>query len=309
MGDKTGISWTDATWNPLAGCSRVSEGCRRCYAELEAHRLGERLGQTKYQGLTKLVGGEPRWTGDVRLWEPALDQPLRWKRPRRIFVNSMSDLFHEAVPDEWIDQILGIMALATQHTFQVLTKRPRRMLDWWLARKPAVWSDPKADEPDLSNVCWGVSVEDQATADARIPLLLKTPAAVRWVSYEPALGEVHFEPWLPYTDALAKLAGYRMARGAIAWGHLSPLSWIVVGGESGPGARPFDLGWARSTVAQCRAAGVPVFVKQLGAAPYQRQIGSEWAGDLGRQFIRLKDRKGGDLAEWAEDLRVREFPR
>ncbi|MDE2342737.1 MAG: phage Gp37/Gp68 family protein [Betaproteobacteria bacterium] len=209
MADKTGIEWTNATWNPLRGCSRVSEGCRHCYAEKIAARFsGPGM---PYEGLAKRVGGEPRWTGTVRLVESALDQPLRWTKPRIIFVNSMSDLFHEKVSDEWIDSIFAVMALAPQHTFQILTKRPERMVKYMkvhergsyiassaLSRVPGnkMESRPAWNMSwPLPNVWLGVSVEDQKTADERIPLLLATPAAKRFISAEPLLGKVDLLGW------------------------------------------------------------------------------------------------------------------
>ncbi|HET6374196.1 MAG TPA: phage Gp37/Gp68 family protein, partial [Candidatus Polarisedimenticolia bacterium] len=257
MGDKTKIQWSEASWNCLVGCSRVSEGCRHCYAERTAYRAGA-MGTKQYEGITKKVGGEVRWTGEVRFVESALDLPLRWKKPRRIFVNSMSDLFHEKVEDEWINRIFGVMAKAHWHTFQVLTKRPDRMLRYltttaaggrhiWEAAQAVAypaWAITAHEPPSgwpLPNVWLGVSVEDQATADERIPLLLETPAAVRWVSYEPALGLASF-----------------FGPDSPTWNRDGGLDWIVVGGESGPDARPFDLAWARQTIAQCRAGGVPV---------------------------------------------------
>lgn len=259
MGDKSAIEWTEATWNPTVGCSRISSGCQNCYAEVTAHRgLAP-----QHRGLTKMVNGHPTWTGEIRFVESALHHPLRWRRPRRVFVNSMSDLFHDGVEDTWIEQIFQVMARAPQHTFQILTKRPERMLEWVTRARPV----------PLPNVWLGVSVEDQETGGRRIPRLLQTPAAVQWVSYEPALGPVDFSGWLP------------------------ALSWIVIGGESGPSARPFEVAWARATLEQCRVGGVRVFVKQLGARP--RLEGHQ---------LRLVDRKGGDMAEWPADLRVREYP-
>jgi protein gp37 len=230
----------------------------------------------------------------VRLVEEALDRPLNWKKPRRIFVNSMSDLFHEAVPDDWLDSIFRAMMHAPQHIYQILTKRPERMLAY-LRDQGLGWP--------WRHVWLGVSVEDQATADERIPLLLQTPAAVRWVSYEPALGPVSFrwaswEPWNARKDrgeALNHLDGLRR------------LDWIVVGGESGPGARPFDYAWARSTITQCRTAGVPVFVKQLGARGWNTPPPGE-TRRMQDVFVKPRDRKGGDPTEWPEDLRVREYP-
>lgn len=332
--NKTTIAWTDSTWNPTRGCSRVSEGCRNCYAERVASRFsGPGM---PYEGLAR----DGRWTGIVRLVEGKLDQPLRWQRPRRIFVNSMSDLFHESLPDDAIDRVFAVMALAP-HVFQVLTKRPERMRAYMQHRMqhrrdqlypvsktchvvPALlraqlgysiavrrWPPP--------NVHLGVSVEDQETADARIPLLLQTPAAVRWVSAEPLLGPIDLNDsrdWM--TPGLTKPR------------NAPRLDWVVVGGESGPGARPCGVAWIRDVVQQCREAGVPCFVKQLGANVRDRND-AEWDGSTLTAWpnepdlehdpdgyvtnhqgatvrVRLNDRKGGDPAEWPEDLRVQEWP-
>ena len=217
MGD-TNIQWTDAVWNCVRGCSRVSRGCGDstgggCYAERQAIRFAYKGGP--YKGLVKSTSHGPRWTGKVQLVESMLDLPLRWRKPRRIFVNSMSDLFHENLSDEAIFRVFMVMQAAKRHTFQVLTKRPERMRDF--ARK---WKsgdlpmptfgdgdNPRPDQQEwtwpLPNVWLGVSVEDQATADARIPVLLNTPAAVRFVSYEPALGAVDFSPYLGDTPSHA----------------------------------------------------------------------------------------------------------
>jgi protein gp37 len=344
MGDRSAIEWTNATWNPLRGCSRVSPGCQRCYAERQAGRFINGA----YHGLVKRVmvdsargTTEARWTGKIEFVEEALTLPLRWRQPRRIFVNSMSDLFHERVSDEWIDRIFAVMALAP-HTFQVLTKRPERMRDYMRAplRKRAMAetvmeiSERRAHEAgtgkaritlaDFSavfkgggpfpNVHLGVSVEDQARADARIPLLLQTPAAVRWVSYEPALGPVDFSSFLNAPRPAAPGAiDHALETSQV--GGPATLDWLVVGGESGPGSRPFDLAWARSVIAQCRAAHVSVFVKQLGARPVAERVlygVGPWGpakGDVIEERLRLRDRKGGDWSEWPEDLRVREWPR
>jgi len=248
MGDKSKIEWTDATWNPVRGCSVVSEGCRNCYAMQVAARFsGE--GQA-YEGLAYRNSSGAHWTGKVRLVEEHLEDPLRWKRPRRIFVNSMSDLFHESLDEIDIGQVFGVMALAKQHTFQVLTKRPARMLS--ILETARICFD--FDEP-LPNVWLGVSVEDQKTADERIPLLMKTPGAVRWLSVEPLLGPIVFDrSWLNVC-----------AQTHAPWIDSHPtLGWVVVGGESGPGARPMHPDWVRSIRDQCVAAGVPFFFKQWG---------------------------------------------
>jgi len=263
MSDRAGIEWTDATWNPLRGCSRVSEGCRNCYAERIAARFSG-PGQP-YEGLAERTAKGPRWTGKVALIESALYHPLRWRKPRRIFVNSMSDLFHQDVPDEWIDRVFAVMALAPQHTFQVLTKRPERMGAWFATgldtreedvatamRRIDINSGFFTDWP-LPNVWLGTSVEDQPTADARIPHLLAAPAAVRFVSAEPLLGPVDLTVYMfgahqtEETDWIARR-----------------LDWLIVGGESGPGARPMHPDWARSLRDQCAAASVPFFFKQWG---------------------------------------------
>lgn len=338
----TTIEWTDATWNPLVGCSRVSKGCENCYAERVAHRGMS----AQHRGLTVLGKKGPRWTGEVRFLAAKLAEPLGWKRPLRIFVNSMSDLFHEAVSNETIAAIFGVMAACPQHTFQVLTKRPERAREWfrWVDRSARFPGSDEVHDPrrlgvvlmhaqfacphralrdtdpifratwPLPNVWLGVSVEDQATADERIPTLLETPAALRWISFEPALGPVGFARWLARPGsstacshcgawASAPCAPACPSRARRKVEHHGGLDWIVVGGESGPGARPFDLGWARSTVEACRAAGVPCFVKQLGARPTPRK----WTSPTGL-VVTIESLKGGDPNEWPADLRVREWP-
>jgi protein gp37 len=273
MADRTGIEWTDATWNPLRGCTRISEGCRNCYAEGVAARFSG-PGQA-YEGLAKRTRGGPRWTGKVAFaGEKALLQPLRWRRPRRIFVNSMSDLFHEAVPDELIDRIFAVMALAPQHTFQVLTKRPERMRVYLTAPDVCVRIgaaqaklDPGAtcyERLDLdaiwplSNVWLGTSVEDKYVALVRGAALKACPAAVRFWSAEPLLGDL---------------------------GYLSKAimpDWVIAGGESGPGARPMHPDWVRDLRDRCAAAGVPFFFKQWGEwTPLQSDDGGFWPTDTG----------------------------
>jgi len=206
MADGTGISWTDATWNPVRGCSRVSEGCRNCYAERVAARFSG-PGQP-YEDLADRERKGSKWTGVVRLIPAHLADPLRWRRPRRIFVNSMSDLFHESLTNEEIAAVFGVMAAAPQHTFQVLTKRARRMREWfeWIGTANLDWLRTYAQRAldptftkryvdrgttwPLPNVWIGVSVENQEAADERIPDLVRTPAAVRFLSCEPLLGPV-----------------------------------------------------------------------------------------------------------------------
>ncbi|OGT55081.1 MAG: hypothetical protein A3E01_10110 [Gammaproteobacteria bacterium RIFCSPHIGHO2_12_FULL_63_22] len=239
MGDKSKIEWTDATWNPVTGCTHVSEGCRNCYAERVLPRTG--------QSFDKVVCHPDR-----------LNAPLHWRKPRRIFVNSLSDLFHEDVPDEFIAKVFLTMLSAKRHTFQILTKRPQRMLE--LLEKPSSAFPLAMMVGDtLPNVWLGISCEDQQTADERIPLLLQTPAAVRFISAEPLLGKID----LSVIGGKSAVA-YRMVR-------LEPrrLDWVIVGGESGPHARPMHPNWARRLRDQCQAAGVPFFFKQWG----------EWAED------------------------------
>jgi protein gp37 len=309
MSENSKISWTDATWNPLRGCTRVSEGCRNCYAERIAARFSERpkdyegafQTQASFEGIAIMTPSGPRWTGKVKLVESVLDAPLHWRKPRKVFVNSMSDLFHESVPDEWIDRVFAVMALCPQHTFQVLTKRPERMNQWCSKQRwVAEGFSEESEERYLENVWLGVSVENQATADARIPHLLRTPAALRFVSYEPALGPVDLYKYLPTLE---------IERESGMWRDL--IRWVIVGGESGPGARPCDIAWIRTIRDQCKAATTPYFVKQLGAKPYNgtsKHMGLHSSSGDGRLY-HLKDRKGGDMSEWPEDLRVQEFPR
>ncbi|MCL4413184.1 MAG: phage Gp37/Gp68 family protein [Actinobacteria bacterium] len=247
MSDKTGISWTDATWNPVVGCERTSPGCDHCYAIRDGVRL---------QHLPAYAGtiSDGDWTGLIRCLPERLDQPLRWKRGRRIFVNSMSDLFHPSVPDAFIAQVFEVMAYAKQHTFQVLTKRPQRMaslLGYWHDRgwlfgngAPGVGTlRPEiigyGHTLPLHNVQLGVSIESD-TYSWRANHLRKTPVAIRFLSLEPLLGP------LPSLD-------------------LTGIDWVIVGGESGPDARPMHPDWARDIRDRCVAAGIPFTFKQWGA--------------------------------------------
>jgi protein gp37 len=270
MADHSKIEWTDATWNPMTGCTKVSDGCKHCYAERDWVRLAApRAKPNVYTG---------RDFTDVRCHPERLAQPLSWRKPRRIFVNSMSDLFHEEVPDQFIAGVFGVMARTPRHIFQILTKRPERMRVLMLKllpseaiaaaciEQPEVFRIPLgADEArrigldwPLPNVWLGVSCEDQATADERIPLLLQTPAAVRWISAEPLLGSVDIHRWIEDFTArsIGKVFGFDTSGPCI--------NWVIAGGESGPHARPSHPDWFRSLRDQCQAAGVPFFFKQWG---------------------------------------------
>lgn len=289
---KSTIEWTDETWNPIAGCTKVSAGCKHCYAERMAKRLVA-MGVEKYDGT---VGEDGHWTGSIRFDYDALETPFKWRKPRRVFVNSMSDLFHEAVPWHFIQDVFWTMRETPWHTYQVLTKRPERMRDYVQHREPA--GVPR-------NVWLGVSVEDQEAADARIPYLLDIPACVRFLSCEPLLGPVDLGlklnsdfPWdsrwvrltqpvwadLPFLNRgklVAQPGIYRThsnKHGALSvetsggllgvkpseFEVLPTIDWVICGGESGPGARPMHPEWVRSLRDQCVAAGVPFFFKQWG---------------------------------------------
>lgn len=253
MADKTLIEWTGATWSPITGCSIKSPGCLHCYAmNLAATRLQHHPSRA---GLTKQTKAGPVWTGEVRFNEQWLDQPLRWKTPKDIFVVAHGDLFHENVPDEWIDRVFAVMALAPQHRFQVLTKRTERMREYFAKPDPvigilnAMWKLTDGEpalisipEWPLPNVWPGTSVERQPEADERRPHLAALAAAGwnTWVSYEPALGPVDWTGW-------------------------EFIRWFVGGGESGPKARPSHPHWHYAARDFCVAHDVPYFFKQWGA--------------------------------------------
>lgn len=299
MAETSTIEWTDATWNPITGCSVVSPGCTNCYAmKLAGTRLQNHPSR---KGLTRPSKAGPVWTGEVRLNAEWLDQPLRWKRPRRIFVCAHGDLLHESVPDEWIEGIFGIMAAAPHHNFQVLTKRADRMrrfmqnatLDRCQAELCTGTRWPASDlllkrtlylngPWPLPNVWLGVSAEDQKRAYERIPHLLATPAAERFVSLEPLLGPINLTDidYNIFLDSIARkprenpndpdwpAMRYDTLRGHMKGPDdvgLPKLDWVIAGGESGPGARPMHPDWVRSLRDQCAAAGVPFFFKQWGA--------------------------------------------
>ena len=275
MSSTSSIEWTDATWNPVRGCTKISPGCLNCYAETFAERFRGVPGHPYEQGF------------DLKLVPEKLADPLKWSRPRRIFVNSMSDLFHDGVPDEFIDRVFAVMAMASQHTFQVLTKRPERMQRYLstldrhntleLAAdamfpdkgRPEFGGKHKLPRLPLRNVWLGTSIEDQRRADERIPHLLQTPAAVRFLSMEPLLGPVDLSKWLTCqlcggTGELEEQHDYATEKVGCPCMGEKPLHWVIVGGESGHGARPMHPDWVRSVRDQCKAAAVPFFFKQWG---------------------------------------------
>jgi len=338
MADHSLIEWTDATWNPITGCSVVSPGCTNCYAMKLA---GTRLKHIPSRaGLTRDSKAGPVWTGEVRLNEQWLDQPLRWTKPRRIFVCAHGDLFAENVPDEWIDRVFAVMALAPQHTFQVLTKRPARMRTYikghqskipYLGRMPLERIHLEAADHmegdggymdtlkshggniyslycsvpwPLPNVWLGVSTEDQARADERIPDLLATPAAVRFVSAEPLLGPIDtlLTTERGDLDALRGLGVHADEEGPDDWYRTAMLDWVIVGGESGQGARPMHPQWVRSLRDQCAAAGTAFFFKQWGE--WAPNIGAVdgWTIDDSPEISRFDHREWED-GRWSEPFR------
>lgn len=272
MADNSAIEWTDATWNPITGCSVVSPGCTNCYAmRLAGTRLQNHPSRA---GLTRPTSAGPVWNGEVRLNEQWLDQPLRWRRPRRIFVCAHGDLFHPAVPEEWIDRVFRVMSIASHHTFQVLTKRPDRMRAYLATpgREALIRTTGIAPWP-LPNVWCGVSVEDQRRADERMPTLRHIPANVRFFSAEPLLGPVQLD--------------------------LTGIDWVIVGGESGPNARPIQRQWVRDLRDQCVSASVPFFFKQWGAfhpVPYEDGSDGAWMQRVGTKAAGAEI----DGREWRE---------
>jgi protein gp37 len=337
---KTSIEWTDVSWPIVNGCRRKSPGCENCYSErLTATRLSK---TPKYGGLAVFKPGiGPQYTGETRLWVQDLDMPLRLSTPSRIFVADMGDLFYEKVDVETIMAVFAVMWMAPEHTFQVLTKRAERMRSF-IGSMAALGTEEAFERcvsaliriaPTLSPsrqqvnrakeayarrgldaqkvhfpIPWvhlGVSVENQKYADERIPHLLQTPAAVRFISAEPLLGPVTFDPWWLGEERHERCSGcVGTPRTGVpdCPGHeAGGLDWIIVGGESGPGARIFDAAHARSIIEQCKAAGTKCFVKQMG----RNAIDSD-SGTLAP--LTLRHPKGADWLEWSEDLRVREFP-
>ena len=244
MATKSNIEWTEATWNPVTGCTKISPGCKHCYAERLSLRL-QAMGQQNYANGFNLT-----------LHERMLEKPLSWKKPQLIFVNSMSDLFHDEVPVDFILKVFDVMRRASWHQFQVLTKRSQRLLEL-------------NDQIDWPNNVWmGVSVENQDYT-FRIDHLRETDTVTKFLSLEPLLGP---------------LSGL----------NLNGINWVIVGGESGPGARPMLEDWVSQIRDQCNVVSVPLFVKQMGGS---------WA-----QVNKAKSKKGGNMSEWRTDLRIRDYP-
>ncbi len=379
----TKIEWTDESWNPMTGCTKVSSGCEHCYAERMAKRLRGRFGYPEDDPFR------------VTLHPDRLERPLRWRKPRRVFVCSMGDLFHKDVPFDFIDKVFSSIILSAPSVFQVLTKRPARMAEYICELyaghrgvasasqtigegsgflRGLACADATSNAP-IQNLWLGTSLEDQATADERIPQLLECPAAVRFVSCEPLLSAVDLQPYLyggeirchackevfqswdaefcgghecelcktarAIDDCCAfrsctddqslqcpkcgkcacgrmdewedrkKLTGssgrYSHQHTDLRWKRL--LDWAIVGGESGHGARPCDIRWITSIRDQCKTAGVPVFIKQLGSNSVWREITRRGRTETWREKRRVfHDSKGSNPAEWPHDLRIREYP-
>lgn len=305
------IQWTDLTCNPIHlirednshgghWCRKISPGCANCYAEAQNQKS-----YFKFASKLPYTGTAPE---NLIFNEKVLQELLKMRSPKKIFFCSMSDLFGEWIPDKWIDKAFAYMALASQHTFQVLTKRPERMRDYFRScrnrvRFEAVGLGEKLGlrlqqyeayltydfEWPLPNVWLGVSVENQKAADERIPLLLKTPATVKFLSCEPLLEAIFLNKDYKH---------FRTANDGDKLTWLDYLNWMIIGGESGGGARHCNIDWIRSIVKQSQGTNVAVFVKQLGSM----------AVDSTSNQVKFKDRKGGDLSEFPEDLRIREFP-
>ena len=301
----TKIPWTEKSWNPVVGCTKIATGCKNCYAERMACRLAY-MGQEKYQKVTGYVNEWTHWIGNVFCDESVLDKPLHWRKPRKIFVCSMGDLFHPAVPFEFIDKIFRLFGKVgqRQHIYQILTKRPNRMAEYisyaqkkWMAYWP------------YQKVWLGTSISTQADADKNIPILLQIPAAVRFVSLEPMLARIY----LPrsYCTECGRITRERQTHGC-KYGsggncrcgkYLSyvdaKLDWVIIGCESGPGARLCSIEDIRDAVRQCKEANVPVFVKQV---PIDI--------DPGRcQCNSCHDKCSKKPEEWPEDLRIQEYPK
>jgi Bacteriophage protein gp37 len=318
----TKIQWCDETINPTVGCSRVagSPGCERCYAATAAKSA--RLQQfPQYQKVSK-------WDGTIEFVENQLIKPLSWKKGKRIFIGSMTDLFHENVSDDWIDKIFMMMAICRHHTFQILTKRPERMKRYLEEAKdrigiktrmpnsfwdilmdsyPALKHFHEIKTGDLNfplpNIWLGVSCENQAMADKRIPLLLEIPAKVRFLSCEPLLEPINLSKFLPIEWSELAEDWIQSWPGIGSYSTNAYPNWVITGGESGGGSRPCHVEWIRDIASQCQSAKVPVFIKQLGSNAIATRT-----DHTGNYKLKLKDRKGSDILEWFDDLRLQQFP-
>jgi len=317
----TKIEWTDATWNPIVGCSKISDGCENCYAEKMALRMANILsfGTSQYSfGTLGVVfglrqGEKLGWSGRTVFVDSQLEKPLHWKKPRKIFVCSMGDLFHESVPFEWIDKVMAIIALCPQHTFQILTKRAERMAEYFCVGRADEYRRSKVEgaagriirslsstinkwnysgycnDPiyfPLPNLWLGVTCENQEMADKRIPLLLQTTAAKRFVSVEPCLGEVNLEEYLTPLGSETCHYGTSHVLKTCDCRH-EYINWVIVGCEAGAKRRDCKRHWISGIVMQCKTAGVPVFVKQVS--------------NVFKKVIKT-------IEQFPEDLRIREFP-
>jgi protein gp37 len=342
------------TWNATLGCSKQSPGCKKCYAIRSVRRMSGNPNAkiaAANAGLVVMTGAGLNWTGKINLIEERLHIPLRKRRPTCWFVNSLSDLFHPEVPDDFIDRVFAVMALCPHHRFIILTKQAQRMFDYFApgtfrdariatqakltSTSVAPFKLPSSEVFDagrvargepweickwpLPNIWLGVSAENQKYADERIPLLLKTPATKRIVSYEPALGLIDF-------DAVPVTAAPGFFGGALRWHHRGRchevdnipypvIDQVLIGGESGPDSSPFDIGWARSTRDQCKTAGTAFFMKQMGSHPvageHDIKQGGVFAGARHvepKYDLCLNDKKGGRIEEWPSDLQIREYP-
>ncbi len=314
---KTRIEWTDESSNPIHArrlidgkrgwhCTKVSPGCANCYAEA--------MNKWRGTGLAFSHTSTP-WV-ETYSDHPTLERLARLKGLRRVFICDMTDLFGEHVTDSQILDVWGAMERSSdmpmeqRPTFQVLTKRPERMLAW--VDKHREWCD-YADEDGAymqryAHIWLGTSVENQLAVEQRVSLLLGTPGSMRFLSCEPLLGPIDLLDYLPgpNTDTWCAAHGARSVSTLPRHCSCGLVNWVIVGGESGSNARPCSIDWIRDIVSQCRAAQVPVFVKQLGAVPYQVRHGGKLDG--AKEYLPLKDRKGGDMNEWPDDLRIREFP-
>ena len=326
------IEWTGKTWNPVTGCDKVSPGCDNCYALTMSHRLAAMPGSAeKYAGTTRKVGHKTAWTGKINLSEKDLTYPLTIKKPTTFFVNSMSDLFHVGVPFEYIDRVFAIMALTPQHTYQILTKRPERMaeyfkphpnalLDRWvsLAKSMNLYAhyrnNPAASTQNaffftiraagipLPNVWLGTSVEDQKRADERIPHLLSCRAAVRFLSCEPLLGSLDLTDYIDPCHVCKPIEYFGCKEGCP---KSSPIHWVIAGGESGPNARPMHPDWVRALRDQCEEADVAFFFKQWGE--YQDGSNVETLSEKGKHILMFTDGRVGDYyhpIDWANSQKM-----